>query len=393
MLRLRSLTSKALSTVVFLYLSETTPPILHLRMLLAIFVLVFHTGFLPPAIQPFLVPGKQPILKNNLPLFQSEEPLQLNITVNTGALFTDRGDNPQYHGGKISLKDSLGNMVTLDAKLRIRGHFRKDKKICRYAPILLNLDSSAITNSTAFAGQNKLKLVVPCVSEELIEREYLLYKIYNLITPLSVKARLAKVQFTDSANPANITILSCFVIEPPEQVAVRNGLIIINKNSLNPEFLPPSDFNRMAVFQFFIGNTDWSIQFRQNIELMAPNTISPPAPVPYDFDHSGLVDAPYAHPAEELEMSNVRQRRYRGYCLSSLQDLDPIFTVFKEKRPQIEALYRDNPRLSPSFQKWALSYIADFYTIIDQPKKMKEAFNYPCLPGGTGSVIIKGLKE
>lgn len=325
------------------------------------------------------------------PLFQSDAPLELRFTVNTGAFLADRGNDPQYHWARLQWRDSSAGSGTLDAKLRARGHFRKNKSICRFAPVLVNVDSASA--SGVFAGQNKLKLVVPCVSDELVYREFLVYKLYNLLTPFSMRARLAKVQLVDSADANKVINYLGFLLEPPEQVARRNGMSLIRKNGLDPQFLPPSDFSLMAVFQFFIGNTDWSIQFQQNIEFLAINPNAPPTPVPYDFDHSGIVDAPYAEPSAELELSTVRQRRYRGYCLSDLGSLQPVFQLFKAKRPQFEALYSDNPQLSAAYRKLTLGYLADFYALIDSPRRMREAFNYPCLAGGTGGVIIKGLKN
>lgn len=325
------------------------------------------------------------------PLFQSDAPLELRYTVNTAAFLADRGDNPQYHWARLQWQDSAAGSGSVDAKLRARGHFRKNKSICRFAPVLVNLDSASA--SGVFAGQTKLKLVVPCVSDELVYREFLVYKIYNLLTPFSMRARLARVQLVDSADGTKVIRYLGFLLEPPEQVARRNGMNLIRKNGLDPQFLPPSDFSLMAVFQFFIGNTDWSIQFQQNIEFLAINANAPPTPVPYDFDHSGIVDAPYAEPSAELELSSTRQRRYRGYCLTDLGTLQPVFQQFKDLRPQIEALYRDNPQLSSAYRKLTLGYIEDFYSQIANPRRMREAFNYPCLPGGTGGVIIKGLKN
>jgi hypothetical protein len=217
--------------------------------------------------------------------------------------------------------------------------------------------------------------------------------VYNLISPLSLKVRRVNFNLADSADASKSTAIAGFLIEPPEQAAARNHMVAVDKQGLSPEYLLPSDFHLMAVFQFFAGNTDWSVQYQQNIELAGPTKTAALSPIPYDFDHAGLVDASYARPAEELELHTVRDRRYRGYCLKSLDDLQPAFTIFREKRKAIEDLYRNNPLLSETYKKWSLDYINSFYQVIDQPKLAREAFNYPCLPGGTGGVIIKGMKD
>ena len=197
----------------------------------------------------------------------------------------------------------------------------------------------------------------------------------------------------DSTGKFPTDSLAGFLIEPLAQAAARNQMVPVNKNGLKPQYLPPSDFHLMAVFQYFAGNTDWSIQFRQNIELAGHTVNTPPVPIPYDFDMSGMVGASYARPPEELDLSSVLVRRYRGYCLPSVDVLQPVFRLFNEKRPEIEKIYRETTGLSDSYRKRALEYIDDFYRVINNPRKTEKEFTYPCLPDGTGNVVIKGLKE
>ncbi|ULQ51890.1 hypothetical protein [Flavihumibacter fluvii] len=332
-------------------------------------------------------------IKEPLPLFRSDEILPLTLTINKSALWADRGDDPQYHSGVLSLADNDGKPIMLPANVRSRGHFRKDKTVCRYAPLLLNLEGDDRKKNTVFADQNKLKLVMPCASDDLVEREYLVYKVYNLLTPFSLRARLVKILVVDSANPKKTEEIEGFLLEPPEQAALRNGLQPLKKMGLSPEFLVPSDFNLMAVFQFFVANTDWSVQYLHNIELATAITNGSPTPLAYDFDHAGLVNAPYALPAAELELESVKERRYRGFCIESMETLQPIFALFNKQRNAIETLYRDDPRLSAAYRKWSLDFINKFYTTINNPKAASTAFTYPCKPGGTGAVIIRGLKN
>ena len=62
----------------------------------------------------------------------------------------------------------------------------------------------------------------------------------------------------------------------------------------------------------------------QNIKFLSKDQATAPFAVPYDFDHAGIVSTPYALPAEELHMSSVRQRRYRGYCVQDLNVFEPV---------------------------------------------------------------------
>ncbi|MBC6492712.1 hypothetical protein ACFSQD_17850 [Flavihumibacter stibioxidans] len=340
-----------------------------------------------------LSPDNTSQAKEVKPLFQSEEPIELVLSAYIDKLWKDRGEDPQYHPVAIGLRDSSGQAISLPARARVRGNFRKQKNVCINPPILLNLDKEAKKKGTIMAGQNKLKLVLPCRGEELVMREYLLYRVYQLLTPLSLRARLTRVVLVDSATGSVRNTLTGMLLEPPEQAAARNGLIAIDQNGLRAEYLAPSDFHLMAVFQFFAANTDWGIQFQHNIELVAPAVDFPVIPIPYDFDMSGMVNAPYAMPPENLDLPSVRVRRYRGYCLDSLALLQPAIRLFNEKRQEIESLYRQSPGLSEQYRKKTLDFIDDFYKVINTPKKAFNAFNYPCLEAKSGNVIIKGMKE
>ncbi|MEO8711596.1 MAG: hypothetical protein ABI405_05700, partial [Parafilimonas sp.] len=147
------------------------------------------------------------------------------------------------------------------------------------------------------------------------------------------------------------------------------------------------------MFQYLIGNTDWSIQYLQNIKLIATDSTQIPTAVPYDFDHAGIVNAPYAEPAEELEMSSVKQRRYRGYCMQDIKEFDSTIAFYNNIKPAIYALYTNCSLLNAKYVKTTIKYLDDFYKTINDPVAFKKEFNYPCDKNGTGNVIIKGLKD
>ena len=167
----------------------------------------------------------------------------------------------------------------------------------------------------------------------------------------------------------------------------------MNKN-LQPEQTEFNTFLTMAVFQYLIGNTDWSVQYQQNIKLLAPDSKAlVTTVVPYDFDHSGLVDAPYAHPAEQLNMTSVRQRRYRGYCVKDMRNFDSVIALFNRLKKDIYETYTGCSLLPEKFVKSTTRYFDEFYETINKPSSWEKEFWYPCDPYGTGNVIIKGLKE
>src|SRR5439155_9745056 len=204
--------------------------------------------------------------------------------------------------------------MSIPARVKTRGDFRKRREDCFYPPLLLQFSKDGAAKGTIFDEQSKFKLVMPCKGDDYVVREWLAYKIYNLVTPKSFLARLVKVQLKDDKNRSFGRPFFGMLIEEEEQMAKRNQCIPVKLKIKGQQTLPDY-FLGMAVFEYLIGNTDWSVEYRQNIKLLKGDSSSVPVAVPYDFDHAGIVNAPYARPDEQLQMSSVRERRYRGYCV------------------------------------------------------------------------------
>ena len=175
-----------------------------------------------------------------------------------------------------------------------------------------------------FAGQRRLKLVTHCRAAESFQQvvlmEYATYKLYNQLTPMSIRARLAKIDYV-ATNGAPIVSRIGFFLEDIDDVARRNGLREAKMGSRIPvSSLSPVDSGRVGVFEYMIGNLDWAMQAGPAGDNCCHNTLpigpgpSGLVPVPYDWDFSGLVDAPYATPPDSINVTSVRQRRYRGFC-------------------------------------------------------------------------------
>lgn len=323
-------------------------------------------------------------------LFESDEVLEIKITGNIRELLNDRGENPQYHTLTFSYTvDSIG--FSFPARLKTRGHFRKDKSNCSYPPLWINFAKKDQSRSSLFYGQDKIKLVMPCVDDDYVIREWLVYKLYNLITPKSFRARLVKVTFDDVPRKKQ-SVFFGILLEEESKMAKRNKLVPVSTLMVRPEKTETQDFLTMSVFEYMIGNTDWSVQYLQNIKLAAKDSLSIPVTIPYDFDHSGIVNAPYARPAEELELTSVRERRYRGYCVRDMKWFDPVFALFNRLKKNIYETYTACSLLDARYLKAVTKYLDDFYATINNPKTVQKEMGYPCDPNGTGNIVIKGLR-
>jgi hypothetical protein len=134
-----------------------------------------------------------------------------------------------------------------------------------------------------------------------------------------------------------------------------------------------------SVFQYLIGNTDWSTYALHNMELVRQED-GDHLPIPYDFDFAGAIDAPYASVDPKLRIVRVRQRVYRGYC-HPREEFEKVFSLFNEKKPAIYALYSDaiGSRLSKRTVDLTLRYFDEFYETINDPKKAKSHIIDACL--------------
>ena len=304
-------------------------------------------------------------------MFTDDKVLQLKLVVNYQKLLKDRGDERSYHGGVLSYTDATGAAIDLPLKVMVRGNRRRDPSVCRFPPLMLNFIRKAMPEGTIFAGQNKVKLVTHCIGDEYVLREYLVYKVYNLLTEQSYRVRLCQVEYADSLGKRKTEQHYAFMIEDDKDMAARSeAKLIPKKRIVRMERTDQRVMARLALFQYMMGNTDWSVPFRHNIDLMASDSLALPIPVPFDFDYAGMVATPYATPPPELGIKSVKQRLYRGYNFPESIHRETTNT-FNSLRTPIYALYKQCEPLSKAGLKQSLKYLDTFYSIINNPRKFE----------------------
>lgn len=367
--------------------------------LLLVLSLLFRCG-LSAAVNPFNfrdsitgLTGNDSSMVVDKGLFDADEVLNIKLTGDLRELFNDRGEKVKYHKIAISYTAADSSPISIAVEAKTRGHFRKTLGGCLYPPIFLRFTNNKAFKTSMFRDQAKLKLVMPCQGDEYVVREWLIYRLYNLVTSKSFRERLVRVQLEDVKRKKNPVPFYAILLEEDQQLAKRINAVLLDKKIIQPEQVEVNTFLTMAVFEYLIGNTDWSVQYQQNIKLLLEASSAYPSAVPYDFDHAGLVSAPYAKPAEELQMYSVMERRYRGYCLPNIKDFSEVINKFKQLKKDIYKLYNDCPLLDPKYIKSTKKYFDDFYATITNNKLLEKEFSDPCNPHGTGNIVIKGLKK
>ncbi|WP_299821120.1 hypothetical protein [uncultured Pontibacter sp.] len=323
-------------------------------------------------------------------LFDSEEVLQFTLLVDYKELLKDRGDERVYHKASIHYQTGTGQTTAIDLKVRVRGKHRRDPSVCRFPPLLLNFPKKAVAN-TVFAGTDKLKLVTHCIGEKYVIREYLVYKLYNELTHLSFRVRLCKIEYKDVEGNRKIGSNYAFLIEDEDEILKRNkGEKMPEELLIRMDATDDRTMAKLALFQYMIGNTDWSVPYRHNIKLLLLESYSKPVPVPYDFDYTGIVMPPYAKPPPEIGITSVRQRIFRGYSYPDdvLAELVPFFNNRKEAIYQV---YKGNHLLDEKYRKQTLRYLDEFYETINKPKDFERQIVKAGQQNERSSVVVKGL--
>jgi len=335
-------------------------------------------------------PSKQKENLSHENLFDGSDIFHFKLAGKLNNLFNDRSDNSSYHPMLLQYMEKDSNLVSIQLMVKTRGHFRRIKGNCKMPPLLLEFPKEQHRRSV-FKKQHKLKLVVPCQGDEYVIREWLVYKIYNLISEKSFKAKLVQVDFEDSLKQRKTETHYCILLEDEKQMAERNQSFVWKKKMLTMQSTNPLEFNKMAVFQYMIGNTDWGVPYLQNIVLITKDSLKTPIAVPYDFDHAGIVNASYAGPAPELEIESDLIRLYRGYCESDLNNFAETFELFNHLKSDIYNVYTGCPLLTPKYIKFVKRFLDDFYSTINDKRAIESEFGKPCRTNIR--VEIKGLKN
>lgn len=317
---------------------------------------------------------------NPAPLFSSEEMLRMTIVMDVKAVLRDVGDDRREHPAEI-IYHADGKEITVPLKVRTRGHFRRDPMNCDFPPLRLNFAKETSANSM-FEGQDKLKLVTHCRTrgnkhEQNVLKEYLAYRIYNHFTEESYRVRLVEMAYADSKGKKDTLYKMGFLIEPTSQLLKRCGCEKVDIPNVRPDQCDRTKTNIMAVFQYMIGNTDWSIPAGHNVILMRSHFSQPPVAVPYDFDWCGLVDAVYAVPNPILGIENVKVRLFRGYCRTE-EEFEQGFQEFRNCEEEIYRLVGSIPRLAEQEQKKISRYLDYFYKTINNPRSVQSEIHNVC---------------
>jgi hypothetical protein len=336
------------------------------KLTVPIFRLLHIALFLTPAL---LRANGQPEQRQSIfDVLHHEEILELTLETSIDH-FKQNRRSEENRKGRIAFRDAQGKKQVWNVKVSMRGAFRRIH--CdEMPPLKLNFKKSDLA-AAGLAPYDDLKLVPFCsdnheIARETLYREYLAYRLYNAVTDYSFRVQLVQIKYIDTESGA-ISEQWAFLIEDTAQLRDRIGAEKAESDNIfNPD---PERFDReylktVSVFQYMIGNTDWSLSTCKNLKLFVKNGKF--IAVPYDFDFSALVNPPYFAPDSDYGLTSRFQRVYIG-PREDIDDLHATAHAIAGKRIVMERMIRKFRLLSLAGRRDMLDYLNSFF---DNPEEV-----------------------
>ncbi len=321
------------------------------------------------------------------PLFADDSILEVRLVAPLKQIMKERTIDEELPG-TFEMVTADGSSLQVPVQIRTRGNYRRRKNICQFAPLRFNFKKSDVSD-TLLDKQDKVKLVTHCkkrskVYEQAVIKEYLVYRMLNIITDISFRARLLRITYVDSDDDNSETTTFAFLIENKGRLAKRLEMESMDVESVQMHELDREYTNLGSVYQYLIGNLDFSPvrgsegkSCCHNFALFLDNNEKHWS-IPYDFDMTGFVEPPHLKPNPTYKQRDVRQRVYRGRCYNQ-KHLPSTLQQFRDKRADIEALIADQPGMDKSSRKRVSSYVEDFYKLLDKEDKLLKKFADTCI--------------
>lgn len=312
-------------------------------------------------------------------IFDDNEPMRITMTFDIKKYQREKnkGEYMPVHF-LYQFNDSI--YLEKDMRLKARGNFRRN--FCSMAPFWLNIRKASVANEK-LQDTRRIKVVTSCKDSETFDdyvlKEYLCYKIYNLISPVSFRVRLLKMTYVDTGRKNKLTEGWAFMIEPEVMVAERNEAIVVENDQLAMSLIKPEQLDEVALYMYMIGNPDFSVTGRHNVKILGMPGFGTEGYtlVPYDFDYSGTVNASYAVPGANLGISSVRERYYLGLCRDDDAFREAIEKI-NQKREEILRVVHDFEYLGDEHKKEMLAYLEEYFALASQFDLISSSLRKTC---------------
>lgn len=341
----------------------------------ALLLILLYSGLLPAAFA-----AEAP------PLFQTREPMKAVLTAPLFQAYKDKNNKDRLYLEGSWAQRHGEQTERLRVKIRTRGNYRR--RVCDRPPLQLNFKKKEVAG-TLMSGQDKLKMVNPCARgdkyQQLLYLEYLVYQLFALYSDYHFLTRLVDVAYVDSGSEGTRWSSHNFLIEDVDHMAARYGLQELEVPYTMRVQMDLAQTALIELFQFMIGNVDYSTlkapegsDCCHNTRLIAAEGAeSGFIPVAYDFDSSGLINAPYATVPANVPIRKVSSRYFLGWCKEEKLYREVLARMNVRKKEAI-ALFDESPLLSDTYRKRAVKYLEDSYDYLNDEDYFKRKIIGQC---------------
>jgi len=295
---------------------------------------------------------------------------KITLEMDLTSMIENRKTDIYYPG---TLTTDNGKMYKVE--LKARGKYRR--KISEIPPMKLKFKKKMLAEE-GLDTLNEVKLVLPAydntLGDELIVKEYLAYRMFEHLTPASVRARLVRLTIRDT-HVEKSRKMYAILLEDEEETVVRMNGKLVERYGMPADSLIMNQAALVAVFEYMIGNTDWEISMLRNVRLIQSEENGKILVVPYDFDFSGLVAAPYASPSSESGLKTVRDRFMMANGIKT-EHLKRALQGFKALKKDLYDICRSK-YIARETSMDMIAYLETFFQQIEEKDEVPSMFKMP----------------
>ncbi|WP_297097602.1 hypothetical protein [uncultured Draconibacterium sp.] len=307
---------------------------------------------------------------SDIRFFDNEEALTITLKYDISSFIRTKAKG-EYFPAELTIHPTDSTSVLKNIRLKARGNFRRGH--CFFPPIFLNFKTDPI-EETELAGIKKIKMVTHCSTSNAYQayvfREFLAYKIYNILTENSFRVRLLNINYIDTGRKERNYEQIGFLLEPMDLLVKRLKGVEVRQEIMQGKNLLPRESTFVALFEYFLGNTDWRFTSGHNMKYIKLAELQKPypVPVPYDFDHAGFVNTSYSMPQTWSSVEKVTDREYLGYCQQDEENYLQAINLFNSKKEEIIRTIETFEYLDKKNKNQVLKFVDDFFRMAEEPE-------------------------
>lgn len=296
-------------------------------------------------------------------LFTENAILNVKLAFDIGTFMRDKPEDERLDA-ELTVYEGNNDSIFENIKVSARGNFRR--RTCDFPPVMLYMGGIS-SGYTDIDKLEKVKLVSHCSNGEeyqnYVLREYLAYRVYNIITDYSFRVRLLNISYYDINTDTLFAKKIGFILEPVDFLEERFGDDEIEDIEIKMTYVENDILLKLSVFEYFIANSDWAVTLIHNLKVFGDEgALEQLIAVPYDFDYSGWVNAHYSIPRSDLGLEKITDRAFFGPCYSE-EMYRSVLDFYLGQEDKIIDMIKDFEYLDRPERNELVRFVKSFYRL------------------------------